>query len=498
MSTPHTLAEAFRILGQRQKFPTGNEWSNGVIDILGVVSNISTYSCSAFETTTSCRLPRSPHSQIWLTDDSQVDNAITKRGAAEEFPELFTRPSFVLYGSSEVARIDQEQIKVGDLLRFNRVALKDFDGSLQFRFCFHDPEPGVSWFRLGYIDSQGSFNENNVDDHCSASRIPESMRTSKKRIAELVEWYKNNFHRILPLSSENLPSRRRHLSEIEFTSGILSNVRVKVVKVRSEYVAVANRNAKLGQKKKRSKMLSSVTFAIFTDESGTSMPFIDTSGRFLPKLRSAQNDNDTTFLIITNVYTEYQSNLRGLETSTNEIVLVPTVASSGVLVVVPDIKNSNSVNANPSGTSDIDAMPMHEPSQHFSSREKTVISRMMDVTVNGISLKKTQSVFATASKYLQTILASNDRFFRTAMVDLETKCCYGKVSSSTIEATPDVLKTLCGSLDVDELSSDETLRSYSMGFLRGLINEGVVLEWRLVEDEDKNLTIVKAVLHRIP
>eukprot|EP00536_Pseudo-nitzschia_multiseries_P004205 jgi/Psemu1/318371/estExt_fgenesh1_pm.C_690001 len=494
MSTPHSLAEAFRILRRRQNYLPQNEGSN-VVDILGVVSNISTYSCSAFEITTSCRRRRSPHSQIWLTDDSQVDHTITQ--SREESLELFGRPSFVLYGPFEMARIDQEQIKVGDVIRFNRVTLKDSDGTWQFRFSSHDPEPGVRWFRLGHIDSEGSFNENHFEDYCSASsRIPESMKTSKKRLTELVEWYNYNVHRILPLSSSNaFLTRRRQLSEIEFTSGILSNIKVKVTQVRSEYVAVASSN--MSRNKKRSKTLTPLVFAVFTDESETIIPFIDTSGRFLTQLRSAHNDNFKTLLVMTNVCTEYQSNLRGLESSTKEIVLVPTGASSGVLVSHNETPNRVN-NSNTSDVSGVNKIPKKETSQDSNPRETTVISRMVDLTVDGISLQKNRSVFATSSKYLKTILGTNGRCFRTAMVDLDAESLSGRASRSSIEVTPDVLKTLCGSLGVDELSSDETLCAHSMGFLRGLIHEDIVLKWTLTEEENQKLTTVKAVLHRIP
>jgi len=192
MSTPHTLAEAFRILMQRKKHPPKNEGTTDAVDILGIVSNISTSSSAALALVSapSSRRRHFSHSQIWLTDDSQVNANVTSSG--EESLQLFISATFVIYGSSEVARVDQEQIKAGDVLRFNRVALKDSGGTLQFRFSSHDIEPGVNWFRLGHIDGRGSFNENYFDDHCSDSRIPENMRTSKERIVELVNWYNNN------------------------------------------------------------------------------------------------------------------------------------------------------------------------------------------------------------------------------------------------------------------------------------------------------------------
>lgn len=488
MSTPCTLFDGFHILRRRQKYPRNHEDASKAVDILGIVDNISTRRSSS----TPSRLSRCQRSQIWLVDDS-LKGMKSHQSTDDISRQLFTSASFTLYGASEVARVDQEQIKAGDIIRFNRVALKNTSQSMHFRFSSQDPEPGISWFRLGCINGDRSFVENRFDGD-SESRTPANMTTCKERIGKLVKWFVT-YHQAPYLSASNtLPTRKRLLSEIESTVGTLSNIKVTVTKVHSEPGVMMNTNCNSGKRKRRLENFPPIAFASVTDQSEAIMSFVDVSGRFLEKLRSAKNRKDETALVLTNVSTEYYKNLGGLTSSSKDIVLVPTWNTCAHLL--SEDKSENQIFTNGASYSDVDTLQTRETIHDQTARETSIVSKIINIRVNGVSLNRSRSTFSEPSKFLAMVL-EDGTCFRDAIIDLDGDSCYRKMSRTDIPAGPDVLKILCGSLEADELKSDDVLCKFSMGFMQNLVYGQVVLRWTL-EKKRQNVKIVKVVLHQIP
>ena len=471
MSTPYSLAEAFELLKKRQERPKSN---NHAIDILGIVSNISN----------SAPLPgRSGvrKCQIWLVDESLGSSTRTS-----ESNQRTVR--FVLFDSSETTRITKENIKMGDILRFNNVTLKSFRGSSQFQFSSLDPEPGLSWFRLGSVDDPIIYTENDI--HASPQNsIPKSMMTSKERVVELANWYTNTrTTRLPPCGPRGLPTRKRNLDELQSSVGLLSNITVRLMCVRI-LPATSNSNYRYGNRR-NTRQRPPLAFASFVDESGATMSFIDSSGRFLSTLKIAEKDNKTTRLMVTNVSTACPSQpQRGLATSANEIVLVPTDKST--MRVISDEKP-------------LDESKKRKPFAHHLNQPSTqemlhdtdfvVHAGISDMFLNGISFKTSPFVFASSSTFLTTIRDKNDGTFRGPLIYLDQN--EGQVGNEGLLALPSVLKTLCGSLDIAELSNHEILCTHSMNLLQALLQEDTILEWTL-RKEKTNLMIVKVTLHRL-
>ena len=486
MSTPSSIAEAFGRLEQRQNTARNNAASTDAVDILGIVSNISaavrTSTTTRQQALSSCQR-RVRRCQMWLLDES-LDN---KRNSSN-YDMLGAR--FVLYGSSDIQRLDKEQIRVGDILRFNRVAVRKTRGSPQFQFSSNDPEPGINWFRLGHIDGHGRLFEKNIGD-VAETRIPKSMITSKKRLAELVNWYKNRSG-IGSLSTPNtLPTRKRQLEEIQSSAGFLSNINVRVLHVRSESAIAMSKDCSSGKREfqNRTQTQTPTLFATFTDDSGAIMTFIDSSGRFLTELRSAKNYNHAMSLLMTNVSTEYQSNLQGLTTSAEKIVLVPTKSTHVRLVA----KEERFVRNN---TNNIDSSQPN-PTQYRGTRhttEVTVLSGITDMVADGVSLKNTPSVFSSRFEYLRTVIGKSGTFKRS-IIYLDTND--EQACKSGILASPDVLNILCGSLTATELLEDEMICAHSMRFFRALIEEHISFDWTLNKDKDGKLEIVKVALRHL-
>lgn len=312
------------------------------------------------------------------------------------------------------------------------------------------------------------------------------MTTSKERVAELANWYNNKKARSHPPSMPNdLPTWKRQLDEIEYSVGFLSNITVRVIHVRSEPTGEIN-TYRYGQTKRKNR---DIAFASFTDDSEVIMPFIDLSGRFLPQLKSAQNKNNTMRLVMTNVSTEYRSSLLGLSTSSEEIVLVPTETTTGRLISRKE--RSNQLNTKSNSFNDFNATEIQERTR----ASITMLSSITDICINGLFFKSNSSIFSSSLEFLRTV-TGNDGNFNRATIYLENSD--EQVSKTGILATPNVLKVLCGSLDVAELSNNKRLCMYSMRFLQDLLHEHIILNCTLNKDSYKTMKVVNVSLHHMP
>ena len=478
MSTPYSLAEAFELLKRRQERSKSDRELTIAIDILGIVSNISN----------AVHLPgqsRVRKCQIWLVDESLDDSA-----SSDSRQKAIAGSRFVLYESSEIARVVNENIKAGDILRFNRVTVKSFRGSSQFQFSSMDPEPGLSWFRLGSVYEPAIYST--LDSHeSSESSIPKSMLTSRVRVVELADWYKKTrTSRLAPSAPSALPTRKRRLDEIQSSVGLLSHVTVRVTCVRTHSAALQTNTIQRPNQGGSKRQRTPIVFASFVDDSGAAMTFIDSSGRFLAQLNNAQTKSHTARLVMTNVSTDHRSNFLEFTTSANEIVLVPTAASTAQVISEEMISNQSNARRN-------SVYGFDETQARESSNDTVFVVRsgVTDIHLNGLSLKHTSpSIFSSSSEFLKTIMGKDGNFAKAIICLSKNKEKVGKVG---LPATPGVLKTLCGSLDIAELSTDEKLCMHSISFLRALLQEPAILEWTL-RQESGSLQIVEAILHRVP
>jgi hypothetical protein len=179
-----------------------------------------------------------------------------------------------------------------------------------------------------------------------------------------------------------------------------------------------------------------------------------------------------------------------LATSGKEIILVPTEMTTARLISEENILNHP--NTKSSCINDFDITQTQETTH---GTDITMHSSIKDISVNGLSLKTSRSVFSSSSKFLRTI-TRNDESFNEAIIHLEKND--DQVCNTGILATPDVLKILCGSLDVAELSNDEKLCMHSMRFLQDLLQGHIVLDWTLNKNKQNDVKIVKATLHLVP
>jgi hypothetical protein len=539
MTTPYTLTEAYSILRAEQKNQHDNT-KQIPVDIMGFIKDISITENSAALAPWSRKTAAAAVSkcQLWLVDDSCsfCSNLINDVSSNNHGNGVVQVARFCLYGSSEITKIRQENLQVGDLLRFNNVALKEhssvFPSSPYFQFSSLHPDPGMGWCCLGSFHAMmstplfvlrssgpttclGTINNNN-----SSINAERMMTTCPKRIKELTDWFikiaspanilllNQPSSSILHLSP--LPCRQRLLEELQMSAGIQSNIQVCVTHLFSQPATVISSfsNVRTGSKttmSKRRKLqypIPQLSIATVADESGVVMALVDSLGRFHAIFKQAMMKRSTMLLVVTHVWTKTSSSLRGgnITCSTNEIVLMVTSESMAFLISKTTTMNETPwrrVDTGETQTQVFGDMPLalQEPNLPI-----IFVSEVLDVIVDGISLRwKGNKVFSSTKAFREAVLTTwndgreNDvwRYHTSAKVRLQMDC---NPSNSIFSITSSVLNCLCGGLDARDLVESDILCQHSLNFIQALIQDTVKLKWT-VDSEKPEPTITKAVLH---
>jgi hypothetical protein len=465
MSVPCTISEAIEILEEREKQTPASASSSvnnntAPVDILAIIVNHS-----ILQSPPAAASSFVPKAELWISDQS-VPSDITAR--------------ITLSGSMEIARVAEEQIATGDVVRFNRVSLSknSTKSSVRFLFLWNDPEPGIRWFRLGHIDSTAAW----ISEE-DTRRTPESMVTPENRISELVQWFqkcRNENGQSHSSSLAPLPVQRRSLNEIQSSTGLLSNVTVRVT--HCDYQRLPQ-SSSTNNKRKRGGIASpsSIGYATLTDGSGVTIPLVDPGNRFESNLRTAKDTG--RLLMLTNLLSKSRNDVHGRTLPLDEVVLVPTRSTVAVL-----LSNINSIGTNG------ETFSLPEPSETISPRsEITLLSSILDMSINGASLRDSRSLESTRS-FLETILLS-DGEYRSATLHLECSLSIGQLGD-TIHADSRVVKTLCGGIEAGELMKDESLGCHVLHLVRALLNEPILLRWT-INTRQNQAEVLKVVLPKL-
>eukprot|EP00529_Nitzschia_sp_RCC80_P022880 CAMPEP_0113501102 /NCGR_PEP_ID=MMETSP0014_2-20120614/32754_1 /TAXON_ID=2857 /ORGANISM="Nitzschia sp." /LENGTH=485 /DNA_ID=CAMNT_0000395625 /DNA_START=102 /DNA_END=1556 /DNA_ORIENTATION=- /assembly_acc=CAM_ASM_000159 len=363
---------------------------------------------------------------------------------------------------------------------------------------------------------------------------------------------------------EALPCRKRRIHEIQ-SLGMISTIQVYVTDLRcfddggggggnntgggdiNHHIEKKELNDQRNKTKRKSSTTRTVVFASVTDDlnttaggtaatNGSTMTFIDTTGKFVTILKEAalegNHDTDNVAvkrLILTNVRTKNSNSLRGLPSSTEDLVLVPTNDTTASIVEVNNNKHNNlgrdegtgscSYAANNEGFVDasqrrlnIDKeMNILQSQQNedggqtecVNDKESTfvVISCLDDIHVGGKSLKENNfSAFKLTSRFRRTVF-ENDEYRNDCILTLSTAANNSSTENNSskyshgrkerqVHAGPAVLRTICGSLDAEELLEDDELCNIAMDLVRSVIetrsdSSRVKLEWTVKDVKNK-------------
>ena len=619
--------------------------TNVVVDVIGIVNNIaktSNYDVLSISRNKRIRSRKKSKQQqlqrvdLWLTDaHGHTTNKGQGRSSSSTPAATSTVNStaagntgnfhVVLYGSSEIKRIEQEQIRKGSILRLNDLCLMTTTTTTSFKLS---PFSGMGWFCFGNLNDNGidevlsrTTDRNDDLDTLDDKPVPVNMITPKDRIVRLVEsWRKSTSqHRCHSIRSggnedsydstpprnesgidttvtrvatshdignyredlEALPCRKRRISEIQ-SLGMISTIQAYVTDLRcyddgddggggggeiDDLTEETELNYQRNKKKRKSSTTGTIIFASVTDElslctsggttlaaaaaaaNGSTMTFIDTTGKFKTILKQAALEGDhhtdnvaRKQLILTNVRTKNSNSLRGLPSSTEDLVLVPTNDTTASLLEIDGNNKHNNVGRDEGiGSSsyavanerfvdasqrrrDIDKDMNILQSQQNDDAGQTncddgnasalvVISCLDDIHVGGKSLKKDNfSALKSISKFRRTVF-ENDEYRSDCILTLSTftnnysdRSNYSKNShvrkeqERQILAEPTVLRTLCGRLDAEELLEDDELCNIALDLIRSMIetrsdSSKVKLEWTVQKHlKNQQMLAVKVAL----
>jgi hypothetical protein len=464
MSVPCTISEAIKIFKERRGQDVSNSASRSPVDILAVAVRYSILqSPSAPSSSTS------PKAEIWITDPSIS-------------PSLNVRVT--LSGSSAIARVVEEQVATGDIVRFNRLSLRySDDDSFQFVHSWKDPEPGFEWYRLGHVDRSGRFT-----DKDATRSVPEDMITSSHRINEIINWCKQQKNGDLDSGLSPLQCQRRSLNEIQPSVGLLSNVVVRIIDYDCQRSPLSP--AVGSRKRRRSSPGQTMTgFATLSDGSGTVMPFVDHGSRFASSLRTAKETGKV--LMLTNLTSKIGRDIQERALPSDEIVLVPTRNTAALLLSNEDLLNYDDHAMTQSHT---ETQIPTSPQNHA-----TIVSGIRDIMINGASIKDGKSLKSLPS-FLATFVSPEGNY-QEAVIHLCEKALDSDsgISSGAVHADAQVVKTLCGGIEASEIAKSEPLGRHVLELVGALLTEEISLRWTIKgQDRDERYAHVgKVVLPKL-
>lgn len=380
--------------------------------------------------------------ELWITDQSLSPDE---------------NACIVLWGSTEVSKVESQRLQTGDVVRFNGVSLQNPTngmGENTYYVTYSHEHAGPKWYCFHKSDT---------------ARTPEAMQTLPQRIEDLKEHYRETMNggRLSPL-----PCRFRTLKELQVSVGLLSNISIRV----QQHELVQQQSAPRPTKKRRLSGTSTsvMGFATVVDASAPNdiMTLIDTDNRFAEKLKEARDTQKV--LMIQNVFTKKQSEVLGDNCVLGEVVLVPSKNS----VVTWDLNNGNH-----------DEMSHHSmPSTleteeqvgclHNDQKRITALGCLVDIEIAGKLLHESKCLESPAS-FVQGIMTSDQKNYRPVTLHLEDN---SNGTTHEAYAGPEILQTLCGGIEAGELATDKLLQSGVFDLVQAMLREQVQFNWTIQMD----------------
>jgi hypothetical protein len=486
-TVPYALSEAVDVCKKR-KSETHASTRDSPIDIVGVIVDLS-YAREPF-----------PIVCLWIQDPSLPSGV---------------KALFSLRGSKALAFIQECDVSIGDIVRFNRVSLKEIetettggeDTVYHFHHSWTDPEAGPEWCRLGRLGDNinGSFTQDVLV-------IPDQMRTDEACLERLVAWYRESDY-FSARGNQNpclsqLPCQQRSLAQLQSMIGVVSNVVVKVTDFQN-----ATPNYELGRKRRHSSISTPAapcSFALLTD-GVCSMPFLDDKSRFRTLLQQAVTTGRP--LRLTRVSSRVGRSLGHVGTrirkdALDEVVLVPTESTMAIFLQDGDAALWEPEESQVDPTqSQIPATPTHTPCQpsRNSGHHTILLSPIKDIVL--LSGSKTNTSLAQVSEYpdastrwASALVELGDTFsyrYCSTWVTLEAAVLSGK--QQQVEAGGSIVRKLCGDLSVEELvSGEESFHRHAYNIMVSLYREGVPLRWTLEQAPEGTMyRVVDVSLHKL-
>jgi hypothetical protein len=394
--------------------------------------------------------------------------------------------------------VDELEIRPGDVIRFNRIDLRNDDDRTPnvfvFWHSFQDPEAGVEFFRLCHVDGFTG----RVDTSPEIS-IPDSMQTNQGSLDELISWYRSSNLFVQSTTLPPLPCQYRPLAALQSCLGVVGHVVAHVLQVEI--------CAHIEKRRKRRKAPTAVEptstiFATLTDDNGATMMtfYLDNSSSDHQKFQAVlqQAENEKRPVRLSRVVTKSASRLRAT-LRTDDILLVPTSETDVAFAENEDKVQYLSRKKNGS-TKSQDYMAMADLARN-NKEILHILSPILDITVKRVSLARQQKEYLNLD---ETSLSLNGLFraeerndegvsYSSATITLRDPDL-GEVHA---EADGSILQILCGGLELSEWSPSRSICEPAVtptayhqlvrDMIRGLLTENVKLRWvieRIVVDRN--------------
>ena len=431
-----------------------------------------------------------------------------------------------------VKNVDNEPVKIGDIVRFNRVRLdrnhRDFPKrtvldsltSEHFpHFChkWNDLDAGPAWMCLGHV----SHLDGSVIQKRSAQLIPESMVTDEGQISSLVEWYlhSDEFKARSPLLSQ-IPHRRRSIEELISCVGSTGDIVAKVEQVVDPPFKSASTSL---QKRKRRTALSPMGFAILSETKRPSCSkyhatLLDPEKKFFTSLRDA-NDFDCAVLICGVVSMRAnQVESRPSTLNVEDVILVLTKESRLTLLS----SSTASVNDNNDDDDDRDWQDRGDTSTlvetttplSLTGTQATVVDGPQSIQFEAYIVEiLVEEDMSYSNNVLKLAQSQNDAHTMTAIFDLlwddsparpttmRLRLALTSGAQMNVRASQLILCQLCGGKNVLALSShnesNDLLRSKAKVLFESLFQQKTPLLWEVNRNGSGDWDVTKVTLHRL-
>lgn len=413
----------------------------------------------------------------------------------------------------------ERKIKVGDIIRFNKVGLKrgrlqnpvpttQSDATAHFYTApWNDPEAGPSWFCLGHISCSDGAVVNVPDEQ----DFPNSMLSRREDINRLVDWYlaSEEFRLRAPILSQ-IPHRRRTLEELLACVGSTGEIVAQVMQVVEPPLTFASRKRKLRIPSAPTTMGYAILSAVDSRSNGKSLAtLLDPEKRFLSRLRNA-NDSHCS-VRISHVRSQKANQLSlslfqklqpGTIKNNDDTVLVLTKESCVTL-----ISNNEQVQHQYDLASQ--RTPQDSSSSSSSSSLKTAENR--EGAWRPSSLHLDAYIVAVQKDGFPCLRTPNDpsevHWDTGALIEALSsssskgpKKCFSLVLSSgddlgklNATASRSILIRLLGGCTSSTGKTSDAIRRHQVAFFNALIAEQTKLRWELIRNTDCNTWDIKAV-----
>jgi hypothetical protein len=454
-TAPCTLSEAIALCNGKRNRDVASP-----IDILAVVVDLSK-SKDPF-----------PFVCLWIQDASLSSD---------------TKALFSLKGYKALDRIQDLSITIGDVLRFNRVSLKEVESaaaggsdatSYHFYHSWVDPEPGPDWCRLCHVGS-----DPNDSIETEIESVHDTMQTDPACLESLVAWYQQSDYFATRGGPALTPllCQQRSLIHLHSLVGVTSNVVVKVIEFQRAVPPVT-----LARKRSSGSMLAPCSFALLSDVVG-SMAFLDDENRFHSILEQAFQTCRP--LRLTRVSAQSGRSLpRMRKDALDEVILVPTKLTQATLLDEHDTAAVSWGREDSQVGSTQSQIPITLIDQHANKKQRMVVSPLRDMLLWGSKYSLSQvSGDEARIQWIAALVQSSD-----GSLSSSSRASYGNVILTLLEtavlpgnprvhATGSVVQKLCCDLTPDELTGDNNsyYGLYAFNILFSMWKDQVPLCWTL-------------------